>query len=1284
MSYEDLFKYAPKPRALKNGKQYTVFLSFGTVNRSWVTALYDVLVQAGHSVFLDQKELVSNQNLQQSIEDVSVQSQAGILVWSNDAQDNQWVRDEYEVLSDRAKAEKDFFFVPIKLDDTPLPPMANSQLFLDFSDYPDGPNGRELLRLLHVIVGEPLSIAAMRYSEQLSNIARRTETSTTELEIQNNLETKSTELVLNFEILSNIPFSLENHYWLERLTIMPPSNLNELHGSSKFSSTSTNLGLQNLKGIESLENLKSIEIANWRELNDFEALSELKKLRHINLSGTNFTENDIQYLNTLFLENLNLSYTECKLSDSINAPNLTSLNLSNCNLKNAPITSAYQQLSFIDFSRNKLITTIPENAFLGNAKLKSINLSHTNISNIEFINPANSLESLDVSHTNISSLEPIYDWLLVKEPQIIADRLHSSSSPSSKLYLNNCHSLESPSYRIANLGLESILNYFDEMVQSRKINITDYVNKEARILVIGNSTTGKSHLTTALRNTKISNRKNEFKNISSTHGLIKSKWNLSSDLYKNSYLQDPDISVIDFGGQDYYHHCHPLYFDDRTCYLLVWDAYTNTNSTLKTNINFNTENNITQNITHYSVEYWLSSIAHFIRKRSGVEWHLEWMIKEYLKSNRPSNTLDTYEHRHVLLHDFVSDLPFIRDSTHENSKTLKASNTSFVQLEKELFNLFGNMNHELGLTEFLSSTFNAIVSERKKDIFYSTSVILVQNKIDRDGKKYLNLEKLAAEYPFIVDAISISALKDDGINVLRNYAIPKAIERLHLVGEKYPGYYRRIFQWMENHEDIQVTVKEIRQKLTNFNSSIESDKADSQIEVYNFLTAASYLGKIVWPAEYIQQHETSYDDITVFIKPYELSTLIHGVLSRDLEETNGMFSFSDIKDNIEPKYHDKLLETMENHGLIFSNHFVEKNNKFDSTKYFQKEKDDKTNHNVSNSSESTFIAPQYLSNNLPQTVRYTKSVLDQPIFQYRFHHFLHTSILLSLYSNICSRCAPTEDPQSSGNKTYLYWVEFWKDLLIVSKIDDTLLSIVELDRANQLIKVYSDKKNTETEIVDMLCSEIENVSESFEFRKEVTIDGLNFIPLDKLIQMLDSNQHEFIHEEKVHRLGDYRRFFKNHEHSLYMKRIFVSYSSRDKQFKDELLKRLRILERESLISTWHDGKILPGMKWDSTIKSAMDDSDIILLLVSPDFLHSDYIYEEEVQIALERADRDESKVVPIIIRACNWEQTKISQFQSAGKIPSKGKPIDSADNIDEAWQSVVKELTQIIQEAPTE
>ncbi len=171
---KEWLQYAPEPKPLKDGQKWDVFLSYRSVNRGWVLNLYDVLTELKFKVFLDQYVLKPGDSLVRVLEDGLATSQSGVLIWSNAAKDSEWVRNEYDTILSRATNDKDFYFVPIKIDKVQLPTFANTKLFIDFGEYPDGPNGGDLLRLVHGLVGKALNDAAVHFAweqDEASGIA---------------------------------------------------------------------------------------------------------------------------------------------------------------------------------------------------------------------------------------------------------------------------------------------------------------------------------------------------------------------------------------------------------------------------------------------------------------------------------------------------------------------------------------------------------------------------------------------------------------------------------------------------------------------------------------------------------------------------------------------------------------------------------------------------------------------------------------------------------------------------------------------------------------------------------------------------------------------------------------------------------------------------------------------------------------------------------------------------------------------------------------------------------
>lgn len=139
--------------------------------------------------------------------------------------------------------------------------------------------------------------------------------------------------------------------------------------------------------------------------------------------------------------------------------------------------------------------------------------------------------------------------------------------------------------------------------------------------------------------------------------------------------------------------------------------------------------------------------------------------------------------------------------------------------------------------------------------------------------------------------------------------------------------------------------------------------------------------------------------------------------------------------------------------------------------------------------------------------------------------------------------------------------------------------------------------------------------------------------------------------------------------------IFYSYAHADRVLRDELEKHLSVLKRQGFISNWHDRLIQPGADWENEIDNHLATSHIILLLVSSDFLASDYCYGVEMSRAMQRHYTGEARVVPIILRPAYWQHTPFSRLQA---LPTDGKPITQWKDIDLAFVDIVTGLREII------
>jgi hypothetical protein len=139
--------------------------------------------------------------------------------------------------------------------------------------------------------------------------------------------------------------------------------------------------------------------------------------------------------------------------------------------------------------------------------------------------------------------------------------------------------------------------------------------------------------------------------------------------------------------------------------------------------------------------------------------------------------------------------------------------------------------------------------------------------------------------------------------------------------------------------------------------------------------------------------------------------------------------------------------------------------------------------------------------------------------------------------------------------------------------------------------------------------------------------------------------------------------------------VFFSYSHADERLRNELEKHLSILKRQAVISTWHDRRIDAGSELHAEISSNLKNAQIVLLLVSADFLSSDYCYDVELKEALAMHERGDAVVIPVILRPCDWHSAPFGKLLAT---PLDGKPVEKFSSLDEAFLEITTAIKKVI------
>lgn len=141
-----------------------------------------------------------------------------------------------------------------------------------------------------------------------------------------------------------------------------------------------------------------------------------------------------------------------------------------------------------------------------------------------------------------------------------------------------------------------------------------------------------------------------------------------------------------------------------------------------------------------------------------------------------------------------------------------------------------------------------------------------------------------------------------------------------------------------------------------------------------------------------------------------------------------------------------------------------------------------------------------------------------------------------------------------------------------------------------------------------------------------------------------------------------------------MIKVFFSYSHKDEELRDELEAHLSPLKKTNIIETWHDRIIDAGEEFNHEIDSNLADSNIVLLLISSNFLNSEYCYDVEMKEAFSMHQSDIASVIPIILHPCDWKITPLGKLNAC---PTDGKAISTYSNRHEAYVDVAKSIRRV-------
>jgi hypothetical protein len=141
--------------------------------------------------------------------------------------------------------------------------------------------------------------------------------------------------------------------------------------------------------------------------------------------------------------------------------------------------------------------------------------------------------------------------------------------------------------------------------------------------------------------------------------------------------------------------------------------------------------------------------------------------------------------------------------------------------------------------------------------------------------------------------------------------------------------------------------------------------------------------------------------------------------------------------------------------------------------------------------------------------------------------------------------------------------------------------------------------------------------------------------------------------------------------------VLLCYAREDERLAKRLKEHLSLLERNKLIVLRDYGDINPGTDRERNTQQHFNEAHIILLLISHSFISSDYCYNVEIQLAIDKHERIESCVIPVILRSCHWKEPPLDKLQP---LPNEGKPIVNGKDPNKGFKKVVDALAKVVKQ----
>ena len=523
----------------------------------------------------------------------------------------------------------------------------------------------------------------------------------------------------------------------------------------------------------------------------------------------------------------------------------------------------------------------------------------------------------------------------------------------------------------------------------------------------------------------------------------------------------------------------------------------------------------------------------------------------------------------------------------------------------------------------------------------SYPILVVQNKVDqREDEVFLNQEYLRQCYPNIAHFFTMSAKNGNNVAFFKQHLQDFIAQQLTRTTTLLPAYYKNFENFFQEQTCLLMDMETIKR----FAESVLTPEDINAKVQQDVITYFHNIGAILH-----NRTPSGYERIAPSLNR------INEAIKKVLDKINR--STAETTDHIVEDI--TLLDFLENNYLIFK--------KLEPTPITPTAAPPIAKAKAINQTPpTTYLAPMYLPEKPDRSTDLLLKRLPPPISKIEFTGFIHRTILFQIFNTVQSFINP---------ETYYCWKH---GLVIESQTTDntaeTTILLIKFDqKAINLYQLNHTNTYTDRFFINKIANAIKDVCYRYgkdSVQEMISANGIDFVPRTLLEEQFAQKAITFHYKQQLFHIGDFHHYVQTPQ-----KRIFISYSQQDSHHKDELLKHLSVLKRSGDIRAFDNSQIVASEMWDERIKQELRQADIILLLISADALNTDYIWDVEIKHAIERHNKKEAALVPIILSACDWKE---APFAHLSVLPPNETTITNSPIANDAWSMVVAELRKII------